>query len=94
MSFAYDGFAIFRHSANSSTENEQTLAIIKPDGVSGNYTSAIKKIILDSGFSITKEVVVQLDEDTVRNFYAEHSKRSFFPSLVQYIMRYNLLVQL
>lgn len=61
--------------------------MIKPDGVSGNYSSAVRKIILDSGFSIIREVLVQLDEDTVKSFYAEHSERSFFPSLVQYMTR-------
>lgn len=64
--------------------------MIKPDGVSGNYTSSIKKIILDSGFGITEEVMVHLDEDLVKNFYAEHSSKSFFSSLLQYMTRYIL----
>lgn len=66
-------------------ENERTLAIVKPDGVSSNYTSSIKKIILESGFRIQKEVTVHLDEDSVRRFYAEHSTKSFFPNLVKYM---------
>lgn len=64
------------------------MAIIKPDGLAGNYTDKIKEIILDSGFSISKEMVVQLDEDTVKSFYAEHSSRSFFQNLVKYMTRY------
>ncbi|KAL3528572.1 hypothetical protein ACH5RR_007894 [Cinchona calisaya] len=71
--------------ADPSVEMESTFAMIKPDGVSGNYTRDIKKIISDSGFGIIEEVMVQLDEDTVKNFYAEHSSRSFFPRLVQYM---------
>ncbi|XP_009772863.1 probable nucleoside diphosphate kinase 5 [Nicotiana sylvestris] len=74
-----------RYSADASTETEKTLAIIKPDGVSGNYTNSIKETILDHGFKITEELFIQLDEDHVKSFYAEHSSRSFFPSLVEYM---------
>ncbi|XP_059643122.1 probable nucleoside diphosphate kinase 5 isoform X2 [Cornus florida] len=78
-------FFTHRSSGNGSTEQEKTLAIIKPDGLFGNYTNRIKKVILESGFSIVKEMVIQLDEDSVSSFYAEHSTKSFFPSLVKYM---------
>ncbi|XP_024972753.1 probable nucleoside diphosphate kinase 5 isoform X2 [Cynara cardunculus var. scolymus] len=71
--------------ANVYLENERTLAIVKPDGVSGNYTSSIRKVILESGFSIQREFTLHLDEDSVRRFYAEHSAKSFFPSLIKYM---------
>lgn len=61
------------------------MAIIKPDGLLGKYTNMIKDIILDAGFVIHAEKVVQLDVDTVTSFYAEHSLRSFFPGLVKYM---------
>lgn len=72
-----------RCSADSSTE--RTLAIIKPDGVFGNHTNSVKETILNHGFRITEELFIQLDEDRVKSFYAEHSSRSFFPSLVEYM---------
>ncbi|KAI3512492.1 hypothetical protein L1887_19808 [Cichorium endivia] len=81
-----------RSSANVDLENERTLAIVKPDGISGNYTSSIRKVILESGFSIQREVTVQLDEDSVRSFYAEHSTKSFFPNLVKYMTSGPVLV--
>ncbi|KAF8393644.1 hypothetical protein HHK36_021890 [Tetracentron sinense] len=59
--------------------------MIKPDGLFGNYTDEIKKVILESGFSILEEMMVQLDENYVTIFYAEHSKKSFFPRLVKYM---------
>ncbi|KAL2462474.1 putative nucleoside diphosphate kinase 5 [Forsythia ovata] len=74
-----------RLSAYVSTEKEKTLAMIKPDGIAGNYTDIIKKTILDSGFSITQEMLFELNEETVRSFYAEHATKSFFPDLVQYM---------
>ncbi|CAA2985878.1 probable nucleoside diphosphate kinase 5 [Olea europaea subsp. europaea] len=71
--------------ANVSTEKEKTLAMIKPDGVAGNYSDVIKTAIFYSGFSITQEMLLELNEETVRSFYAEHATKSFFPSLVQYM---------
>uniref|UniRef100_A0A0E0K1B2 Nucleoside diphosphate kinase n=1 Tax=Oryza punctata TaxID=4537 RepID=A0A0E0K1B2_ORYPU len=63
-------------------KREMTLAMIKPDGLSGNYTERIKEVILESGFDIVKEAVVQLDAERASLFYAEHSGRTFFDSLV------------
>ncbi|KAG0533481.1 hypothetical protein BDA96_04G196500 [Sorghum bicolor] len=68
-----------------AVEAERTLAMIKPDGLSGKYTEKIKAAILDSGFHIVKETKVQLDAERASLFYAEHSQRSFFDSLVKYI---------
>ncbi|XP_073147154.1 probable nucleoside diphosphate kinase 5 isoform X2 [Henckelia pumila] len=67
------------------TSEEKTLAMIKPDGVSGNYTDVIKKTILESGFNITQEMLLQLNEDMVKSFYEEHAAKSFFSSLVHYM---------
>ncbi|KAI3914277.1 hypothetical protein MKW92_049686, partial [Papaver armeniacum] len=66
-------------------KKEKTLAMIKPDGVSGNFTETIKKMILESNFSILREMTVQLDEDNTGLFYAEHSKRGFFNNLIKYM---------
>lgn len=59
--------------------------MIKPDGLFGNHTNMIKNSILESGFTICREMMVQLDEDNAKSFYVEHSSKSFFPSLVKYI---------
>lgn len=78
-------FFSYRASSDVDIVKEKTLAMIKPDGVGGKFVDAIKKIILDSGFSITEEIERQLDEDTVKSFYAEHTSKSFFSNLVQYM---------
>lgn len=62
--------------------------MIKPDGLLGNYTERIKEVIVDYGFSILREITAQLDQDSASSFYAEHSSRSFFPSLIKYMTRY------
>jgi nucleoside-diphosphate kinase len=61
--------------------------MIKPDGVSGNYTEEIKTIVVEAGFNIVKEMLTQLDKETASAFYEEHSSRSFFPHLVTYMTR-------
>ncbi|PKI43782.1 probable nucleoside diphosphate kinase 5 isoform X2 [Punica granatum] len=75
-----------------STEKEATLAIIKPDGVLGNHTDAIKATILQSGFKISREKIIQLDKDSASSFYAEHSTKRFFDSLVKYVTSGPVLV--
>jgi nucleoside-diphosphate kinase len=70
---------------------QKTLAIIKPDGLLGNYTDDIKRTVLEYGFNIIKEKIVQLDDATVKRFYAEHSSKSFFSSLVKYMTRYPMI---
>lgn len=76
-----------RSSSNGSTEEEETLAMVKPDGVLGNYTERIKNAVVESGFSIIRETVIQLDEHRASTFYVEHSSKSFFSSLVKYMTR-------
>lgn len=78
----------YRLASNATSGKEKTLAIIKPDGLLGNYTERIKDTVLESGFTICKERMVRLDDDSVRSFYAEHSSKSFFGSLVKYMTRY------
>ncbi|KAH7565602.1 hypothetical protein JRO89_XS09G0232800 [Xanthoceras sorbifolium] len=85
-------FFFSRSSSDRSVEKEKTLAMIKPDGVSGNYTDGIKMAILESGFSILRESIVQLDEDKAVTFYAEHSSRTFFTSLIKYMTSGPVLV--
>lgn len=87
-------FHLCRFSCCGEREKEKTLAIIKPDGVYGNYTEKIINIIMDSGFGITREMRIQLDEDTARSFYVEHSSKSFFLSLVKYMTNGPILVMI
>jgi nucleoside diphosphate kinase homolog 5 len=61
--------------------------MVKPDGVQGIYTDKIKGAILEAGFEIVQESTFQLDYERASLFYAEHSGKSFFQSLIAYITR-------
>ncbi|WJX92281.1 hypothetical protein P8452_73942 [Trifolium repens] len=94
------GFLVFisasccSSSNDESTKTQKTLAIIKPDGLLGNYTDDIKRTILEYGFNIVKEKTVQLNDATVKRFYAEHSSKSFFSSLVKYMTSGPVLIMI
>ncbi|KAG6526156.1 hypothetical protein ZIOFF_016133 [Zingiber officinale] len=66
-------------------KRERTLAMIKPDGIYGNFTDRIKQVILENGFFIVQELMVQLVVENATLFYSEHSAKSFFPNLVEYM---------
>ncbi|KAK9099561.1 hypothetical protein Syun_026606 [Stephania yunnanensis] len=74
-----------RYVTYAAAETERTLAMIKPDGVSGNYMDKIKERVLESAFKIRGEMLVQLGEGNATLFYAELSSKSFFPTLVKYM---------
>ncbi|XP_047307207.1 probable nucleoside diphosphate kinase 5 [Impatiens glandulifera] len=82
---AFSCSLLYRCLGNDIAEKERTLAIIKPDGLLGNYTDDIKRVILQSGFVIADEMETQLHEDIVKSFYSEHASKSFFPHLVDYM---------
>ncbi|WOH10858.1 hypothetical protein DCAR_0730333 [Daucus carota subsp. sativus] len=71
---------------------ERTLAMIKPDGIVGNHTHFIKTTILASSFTILQEITLQLDRHTAQGFYAEHSSRTFFPDLIDFITSAPVLI--
>ncbi|XP_044495083.1 probable nucleoside diphosphate kinase 5 isoform X2 [Mangifera indica] len=85
-------FFFCRSLTDASLEREKTLAMIKPDGLLSNYTDEIKRVILESGFNIFKEKIIQLNEEQTATFYAEHSSKSFFTSLIKYMTSGPVLV--
>ncbi|KHG19453.1 Nucleoside diphosphate kinase [Gossypium arboreum] len=58
------------------------------------YCKGIKQVILESGFEISKEMVIQLDEQDATNFYAEHSSKIFFTDLIRYMTSGPVLVMI
>jgi len=64
---------------------ERTLAIIKPDAVSGRLAGRILQRIEDSGFEILAIRMVRLSRAEAEGFYAVHRERPFFKSLTAFM---------
>ncbi|HID40500.1 MAG TPA: nucleoside-diphosphate kinase [Calditrichaeota bacterium] len=64
---------------------EQTLAIIKPDGVANGLVGEIIKRIENEGIKLAAMRLVQLDKRQAEGFYYVHRSKSFFSSLIEYM---------
>ena len=64
---------------------ERTLGIIKPDAVSRNYVGKILAIGEEAGLKVVAMRMTTLNQDEAGGFYAEHSQRPFFQSLVKFM---------
>ena len=64
---------------------ERTLAIIKPDAVSGRLAGRIVQRIEEAGFEILAMRLVRLSRAQAEGFYAVHRERPFFKSLTEFM---------
>lgn len=64
---------------------ERTLAIIKPDAVSKNLIGRIVAHLEEDGFVVKEMRMVRLSPERAREFYAVHSERPFYGSLVEFM---------
>jgi nucleoside-diphosphate kinase len=64
---------------------EQTLAIIKPDGVVRNLIGEIIRRIESSGLIIKALKMTQLSKRQAEGFYAVHREKAFFGSLTSFM---------
>ena len=64
---------------------EQTLSIIKPDGVRKNYIGNILKRFEDAGLTIAALKKTRLTRDEAEAFYAVHRERPFYRSLTEFM---------
>jgi len=64
---------------------EETLAIVKPDGVARNLIGEIIRRIESSRLKIKALKMVHLSKREAEGFYAVHKERPFFPSLTQFM---------
>lgn len=72
---------------------EQTLSIIKPDGVEKNLIGEILGRFEKAGLEIVAARMLHLDKEQAEGFYAVHRERPFFNDLVSYMMSGPVLVQ-
>ena len=64
---------------------EQTLVLVKPDGVQRGLVGEIIARLERRGLKLAGLKLMQVDEALARQHYAEHVERAFFPSLLQFI---------
>ena len=72
---------------------EQTLSIIKPDGVQKNLIGEIYLRFERAGLQIVAAKMLQLSRQQAEGFYAVHSERAFFNDLVNYMTSGPVVVQ-
>jgi len=72
---------------------EQTLSIIKPDGVQKNLIGEIYSRFEKAGLEVVAARMMHLTTDQAQGFYAVHKERPFFNDLVNYMMSGPVMVQ-
>jgi nucleoside-diphosphate kinase len=72
---------------------EQTLSIIKPDGVQKNLIGEIYGRFEKAGLEIVAARMMHLTKDQAEGFYAVHKERPFFKDLVSYMTSGPVMVQ-
>ena len=72
---------------------EQTLSIIKPDGVQKNLIGEIVGRFEKAGLEILAARMIHLSREQAEEFYAVHKKRPFFNGLVSYMTSGPVMVQ-
>ncbi|MCI0517521.1 MAG: nucleoside-diphosphate kinase [Woeseiaceae bacterium] len=72
---------------------EQTLSIIKPDGVQKNLIGEIYRRFEKSGLQIVAARMMHLSREQAEGFYAVHKSRPFFRDLVNYMCSGPVMVQ-
>ena len=72
---------------------EQTLSIIKPDGVQENLIGEIYSRFEKAGLEIVAARMMHLTTEQAQGFYAVHKERPFFNDLVTYMISGPVMVQ-
>lgn len=72
---------------------EQTLSIIKPDGVQKNLIGEIYSRFEKAGLEIVAAKMLHLSKEQAEGFYAVHKARPFFKDLVSYMTSGPVMVQ-
>jgi nucleoside-diphosphate kinase len=72
---------------------EQTLSIIKPDGVQKNLIGEIYSRFEKAGLEIVAARMLHLTTEQAQGFYAVHKERPFFNDLVSYMTSGPVIVQ-
>jgi nucleoside-diphosphate kinase len=72
---------------------EYTFSIIKPDVTERNLIGKVNSYLENAGLQIVAQKMLKLTEAQAKEFYAEHSERPFFNSLINYMMSAPVVLQ-
>lgn len=64
---------------------EQTLSIIKPDGVKKNIIGEVIRRFEENGLTVQAMRMLQISKEEAQGFYAVHKERPFFDSLTDFM---------
>ncbi|MGN6445428.1 nucleoside-diphosphate kinase [Amnibacterium sp.] len=64
---------------------QETLVLVKPDGVARNLTGEILRRIEAKGYSITDLKMVEAERSLLEQHYAEHVGKPFYEPLVEFM---------
>jgi nucleoside-diphosphate kinase len=67
------------------SELQKTFSIIKPDAVATGKAGKILSLIEENGFRIVALRMTKLSQSQAEGFYAVHSERPFYGSLVKFM---------
>ncbi len=68
-----------------TTTVEETLVLVKPDGVARNLTGEILSRIEAKGYSLVDIRMLQADRDLLASHYEEHQGKPFYEPLVEFM---------
>jgi len=72
---------------------EQTLSIIKPDGIAKNIIGEIYRHFEQANLQIVAAKMLHLTRDQAQSFYEVHKARPFFNDLVEFMTSGPVMVQ-
>ena len=67
------------------SEIEETLVLVKPDGVARNLTGEILRRIEAKGYQLVDIRLVHADRELLSKHYAEHEGKPFYEPLIQFM---------
>ncbi|HZK58547.1 MAG TPA: nucleoside-diphosphate kinase [Cryobacterium sp.] len=68
-----------------STQVEETLVLVKPDGVARNLTGEILRRIEAKGYSLVDMKLLQAERSLLAAHYAEHEGKPFYEPLMEFM---------
>ena len=68
-----------------STQVEETLVLVKPDGVARNLTGEILRRIEAKGYSLVDMKLLQAERSLLAEHYAEHEGKPFYEPLMEFM---------